>query len=88
MITAKQARERSYDKVVVWCERKLQPEIEIKILIGEKRANKLFTDDEVEPNLLKELLEKYGYTVELVNMTERCGFKSEYNTIYSVTVRW
>ena len=42
MITAKQARDGSYDKVLVWCEKKLQPEIELARFKEQKHASKLF----------------------------------------------
>jgi len=88
MITAKQAREESYDKVVLWCEKKLQPEIEHAMFKKQNLASKLFADDEANPEEVKTTLEKYGYRVVLTNMTKQAGFKSEYGTIYNVTIYW
>lgn len=88
MITAKQAREGSYDKTVLWCEKKLQPEIEHARYKEQNHASQLFTADEVNPVELKTTLEKQEYKVQLINMTEQCGFKSEYGTIYNVTIYW
>ena len=88
MITAKQARDGSYDKVVLWCEKKLQPEIELAKLKEQKFASKLFTGDEANPSELKEKLEEMEYKVVLTNMTEQSGFKSTYGTIYNITIYW
>ena len=88
MITAKQAREESYDKALLWCEKKLQPEIELSMFKKQNQASKLFTDDEVNPKELKGKLEQLGYRAQLTNMTEQAGLKCEYGTIYNVTVYW
>lgn len=88
MITAKQARDGSYDKTVLWCEKKLQPEIELARFKKNNQASKLFIAEEVNPDELKTILENYEYRVQLTNMTEQAGFKSSYGTIYSVTVNW
>ena len=88
MITAKQARDGSYDKTILWCEKKLQPEIEIARSKEQTHTSKLFTDDEVNPKELKETLERYEYRVQLTNMTEQSGFKSEYGSIYNITIYW
>lgn len=88
MITAKQARDGSYDKVVLWCEKKLQPEIELARFKNQNHASKLFTHDEVNPQELKEKLEQMEYKVVLTNMTEQAGFKSTYGVIYNVTIYW
>ena len=88
MITAKQARNGAYNKTIIWCEKRLQPEIEFARLRKTNQASKLFTADEVNPEELKTILEKHGYIVRLTNMTERAGFKSSYGVIYNVTVNW
>ena len=88
MVTAKQARDGSYDKTILWCEKKLQPEIELARFKKQNFASKLFTNDEVEPQELKTMLENLGYRVQLTNMTEQGGFKSEYGVIYNVTIYW
>lgn len=88
MITAKQAREGNYDRVVVWCENKLQPEVELARIKNQNQASKLFMEDEVNPEELKATLEKCEYRVVVINMTEKCGFKATYGTIYNVTIYW
>jgi len=89
MITARQAREGTYNKVALWMEKKLQPEIELSLFKHLNQASRLFTDDEVNPEELKTMLEEeLEYRVVLTNMTEKCGFKCEHSTIYNVTVYW
>ncbi len=88
MITAKQAREESYDRIVLWCEKKLQPEIELAMFKKQNQASKLFTEEEVNSKELEKTLEKLGYKVVLSNMTEQAGFKSTYGVIYNVTIYW
>lgn len=88
MITAKQAKDGSYDKALLWCEKKLQPEIELARIKKQCHASTLFTDNEVNPEELKAALEKHEYRVQLTNMTEKAGFKSKYGTIYNVTIYW
>ena len=88
MLTAKQARDGSYDKVVLWCEKKLQPEIELARVKNQNHASKLFTEDEVDTEELKKKLEQLGYKTVLANMAEQSGFKSSYGTIYNVTIYW
>lgn len=88
MITAKQARDGSYNEVVLWCEKKLQAEIEFAMFEKQNVASKLFTEDEVNPEELAAFLKDLEYKVEIVNMTKQCGFKSTYGAIYNVTIRW
>lgn len=88
MITAKQAQEKSYDKALLWCEEKMQDEIELALLKGQNWANKLFNANEVNPEQVKANLEMCGYKVELTNMSKQYGYKSEYGEIYNVTIRW
>lgn len=88
MITAKQARENSYTKLLSWCSKKLQPEIELAISKKEERASKLFWQHEVEPESLKDTLEQLGYKVEITNMTERSGLSKQHGVVYNVTVYW
>ena len=88
MITAKQARDGSYDKVVLWCEKKLQPEIELSLFNKQKHASQLFMEEDVDPQKLKQTLERMEYKVVLTNMTEQSGFKSSLGVIYNVTIYW
>ena len=88
MITAKQARENSYDKTLSWCSKKLQPEVELALSRNEKRASKLFLGHEVDAKSLQATLEQLGFKVDIVNMTERAGLSKLHTTVYSVTVFW
>lgn len=88
MITAEQARNNSYSKTLYWCEDKLQPEIKMAIIKKQTSANRLFLEDDANPEELKQILKELGFKVKVTNMTSECGLKPTHGNVYNVIVTW
>ena len=88
MIDAYQARDNSYDNVMIWCETKLQPEILIARKNGRSTVSKLFFEHEVDAEKLEKTLSGLGYKVKVVDYTKQCGLSLKQGNMYNVTVSW
>lgn len=88
MIDARQARENSYDNVIIWCETKLQPEILIAMKNDRRTVSKLFFEHEVDAEKLEKTLRGLDYKVKVVNFTKQCGLSLKQGNVYNITIFW
>ena len=88
MIDAYQARENSYNNVIIWCETKLQPEILIARENDRSMVSKLFFEHEVDVQKLEKTLNELGYKVKVTDFTKQCGLSLKQGKMYNVTVSW